>query len=278
MRVTFATQPASPDRPNEDFIAATPDAVVLLDGAGTPAGSESGCSHGVAWYARTLGSKLIASLTQSAGSLTEILAEGIKATTSLHDFTCDVNHPGSPSATVVMLRRTGDDLEYLVLADSVLVLDVIGVDEPMVITDDREGQVGKRYRTAMDALGSGTPDHTAALREYVEAMRAHRNRDGGFWVASSDPLAAEQALTGAVPADQIRAAALLSDGASRPVDRFHLATWRQVLDILAQHGPSELIRQVRDAEHSDPAGKRWPRGKAFDDASAALASPLQPLQ
>ncbi|WP_067185488.1 protein phosphatase 2C domain-containing protein [Microtetraspora niveoalba] len=269
MRVTFATEPASLNRPNEDFIAATPDAVVLLDGAGTPAGSESGCSHGVAWYARTLGSTLIAALTQSAGTLTEILAEGIKATTSLHDFTCDVTHPGSPSATVAMLRRTGDHLGYLVLADSVLVLDLIGEDKPMVITDDREGQIGKRYRTAMDALDSGTPDHTAALRAYVEAMRAHRNRDGGFWVASSDPLAAEQALTGTLPADQIRAAALLSDGASRLVDRFHLATWRDILDILDQHGPGELICRVREAEHSDPHGERWPRGKSHDDATAA---------
>ncbi|WP_066935128.1 protein phosphatase 2C domain-containing protein [Microtetraspora fusca] len=269
MHVTFATEPASPDRPNEDFIAAIPDAVVLLDGAGTPAGSESGCSHGVAWYARTLGSILIASLTQSAGTLTEILAECIKAATSLHDFTCDVNHPGSPSATVVMLRRTGDDLDYLVLADSVLVLDVIGTEDPVVITDDREGQVGKRYRTAMDALDSGTTDHTAALRTYVEAMRAHRNRDGGFWVASSDPLVAEQALTGTLPADQVRAAALLSDGASRLVDRFGLATWRQALDILAQGGPAELVRRVRDAERSDLNGKRWPRGKVFDDATAA---------
>ncbi|MCC5576438.1 protein phosphatase 2C domain-containing protein [Microtetraspora sp. AC03309] len=266
--VTFATEPASPDRPNEDFIAATPDAVVLLDGAGTPAGSESGCTHGVAWYARTLGSTLIASLTQSAGPLTGILAEGIKATTSLHDFTCDVNHPGSPSATVVILRRTGDDLDYLVLADSVLVLDVIGTEDPITITDDREGQVGKRYRTTMDALDSGTPDHAAALRAYVEAMRAHRNHNGGFWVASSDPLAAEQALTGTLPADQIRAAALLSDGASRLVDRFGLATWRQALDILDQDGPAELIRQVREAERSDVTGWRWPRGKTFDDATA----------
>ncbi|MEU8269387.1 hypothetical protein AB0B89_19795 [Sphaerisporangium sp. NPDC049002] len=89
----------------------------------------------------------------------------------------------------------------------------------------------------------------------------HHNRDGGFWVAAPDPLAAEQALTGTLPADQIRAAALLSDGASRFVDRFGLATWRQVLDILAQDGPAELIRQVRQAERSDLHGKRWPRGK-----------------
>lgn len=102
----------------------------------------------------------------------------------------------------------------------------------------------------------------------MEAMRAHRNVDGGFWVAAVDPLAAEQALTGTVPVDRVRAVAVLSDGASRLVDRFGLATWRQLLDLVDHDGPAELIRQVREAERSDPNGSRWPRGKIFDDATA----------
>ncbi|MEV6982293.1 hypothetical protein AB0M95_13675 [Sphaerisporangium sp. NPDC051017] len=115
--------------------------------------------------------------------------------------------PGSPSATVVMLRRTGEMLEWLVLADSVLVLDVAGSPEPVVVCDDREAQVGARYRTRMDALPGGSPEHQQAHAQYVEAMRRHRNRDDGFWVASVDPLAAEQAQTGAMPAGEVRAAA-----------------------------------------------------------------------
>lgn len=267
MRVSLASESAGPGRENEDFVAASPAAVVLLDGSGTPVGSESGCIHGVAWYSRMLGSTLLTSMTQSTGPLTELLAEGIKATTSLHDFTCDVTHPGSPSATVVMLRRTGDLLDWLVLADSVLILD-IGEPEPTVICDDREARIGARYRKRMDSLDAGTPEHVAAHREYVETLRRHRNRDGGFWVASVDPLAAEHALTGSMPVREVRAAALLSDGASRLADRFGLTTWRGLLDILAQSGPDELIRQVRAAEHSDPHGHRWPRGKTHDDATA----------
>ncbi|MFI7641588.1 protein phosphatase 2C domain-containing protein [Nonomuraea sp. NPDC049400] len=267
MRATFATDPA-PGQVNEDYVAVGPEAAVLLDGAGTPAGSESGCLHGVAWYARTLGSTLLAAMTQSAGALPDLLATGIKTVSSQHDDTCDLTHPGSPSATVVMLRRTSEDLEWLVLADSTLVLDV-GTAEPIVITDDREAQIGARYRTEMDALDSGSPEHRAALRDYVETLRGHRNRDGGFWVASVDPLAAEQALIGSVPTGHVHAAALLSDGASRLVDRFHLATWPQALAVLDQHGPQELINRVRQAEHEDPTGFRWPRGKICDDATVA---------
>ncbi|NRQ36294.1 integrase [Nonomuraea sp. NN258] len=266
MLVTLATE-AAPGRPNEDFAGGTPDAVVLLDGAGTPPGSDSGCSHGVAWYARTLGSGLLAAMVQRSDPLAELLADEIKAVAGLHDDTCDLAHPGSPSATVVMLRHAGDVLDWLVLADSSLVLDVTGTADPMVVTDDREGQVGARYRKAMDALDSGSPEHVTAHREYVEAMRAHRNRDDGFWVAATDPRAADQALTGTVPAESVRSALLLSDGASRLVDRFHVANWREVLAIVGQEGPGELISLVRTAERSDLAGSRWPRGKTFDDAT-----------
>ena len=64
--------------------------------------------------------------------------------------------------------------------------------------------------------------------------------------------------------------ALLSDGASRLADRFHLAAWVDVCDILYRDGPSGLIEHVRTAESSDPRGERWPRGKIHDDATAVF--------
>ncbi|GAA4182630.1 hypothetical protein GCM10022252_08830 [Streptosporangium oxazolinicum] len=162
MRLSLATEPAYADRPNKGFVGATPDAIVLLDGAGAPADPETGCSHGVAWYSHTLGSTLLAGVTQSADSLTAILAAGIEATASMHDFCCDLSHPGSPSATVVMLRRTANVLDWLVLADSVLVFDVLDA-EPVVICDERETLTGNRYREPMNAVIRGSPEHLQAL-------------------------------------------------------------------------------------------------------------------
>ena len=100
-------------------------------------------------------------------------------------------------------------------------------------------------------------------------MREHRNQRGGFWVASTDPRAADEALTGTVSIADLHAFALLSDGASRTVDRFHLTDWNGLMQTLADHGPAELLRRTRDAENSDPDGSRWPRGKRHDDATAA---------
>jgi hypothetical protein len=61
--LAFATEVGGLNRENEDFVGATPDAVVVLDGAGYPARLRTGCVHTVAWYTRMLGSSLLAMLT-----------------------------------------------------------------------------------------------------------------------------------------------------------------------------------------------------------------------
>jgi hypothetical protein len=87
-------------------------------------------------------------------------------------------------------------------------------------------------------------------------------------VAAADPRAASQAVTGTLPATSLRRAVLLSDGASRLVDLFELATWEELLALLDETGPEELLRQVRAAEVVDPEGRQWPRTKRSDDATA----------
>jgi len=85
--------------------------------------------------------------------------------------------------------------------------------------------------------------------------------------AKANPDAARHATTGTLPREGLRGVALLSDGATRITDLYHLLAWPAVIDIIRDHGPAELIRQVRAAEDSDRDCKRWPRDKVQDDAT-----------
>ncbi|GGW88116.1 integrase [Streptomyces galilaeus] len=267
MRVTLDSLPAEPGRENEDFAAAAPGAAVLLDGAGV-AEAETGCTHGVAWFSATLGGLLLSTITaHPARPLAECLADAISAVRTLHEDVCDLVHRASPTSTVVAVRAGAGALEYLVLGDSTLLLaDRDG--KATAITDKRLDEVGRRLRGPVDELPTGSPEHAAALAEYRDTLAGHRNRSGGFWIAGPDAHAAEHALTGVVPLELLASVTLLSDGATRLVERFEITTWQETLAVLSSSGPGELIRRVRDAEAGDPEGRRWPRGKACDDATA----------
>ena len=90
MRVLLASEPGGTGRPNEDFAAAVPGAVVLLDGAGYAPASGIGCVHGVAWYARTLGGLLAAGACDDQVPLAELLGRGIEQVNRMHAGTCDL--------------------------------------------------------------------------------------------------------------------------------------------------------------------------------------------
>jgi hypothetical protein len=260
MRVALATSPGHPGRGNEDFVAAAPGVVVLLDGAGIR-GAEDICRHGTAWYAHSLGGSLLSRLTRDGDAdLAACLADAIDEIARRHRHTCDLANPSSPQATIAVARVAGDRVDHLVLADSYVVLDA-GTG-PQVRTDEREVLVRQACTAPLEGMAEGSAEYDEMLPSVIEAFRAHRNQPGGYWIAKDDPAAAAEAVTGSTPRAGLRGLALLSNGASRIVDPYGLASWADVVEMLRGVGPDELVRRVREAEAGPVPG-------AADDASAA---------
>jgi hypothetical protein len=266
MHAAIATQPGSPDAPNEDWAGiAVPGLAVVLDGLSAPDGTGTGCRHGTPWYVRQLGPRLLALASDPSRSLADALADAIRQVASLHPG-CDLTHPGTPSATMVLLRAHDQGADYLTLGDAVLLLDT--TDGLKVVSDARVNQLAGKEREAANRVPTGSALKLRRRAQLTRALRRTRNRPGGYWVAAADPQAASQALTGTLPATSLRRAVLLSDGASRLVDPFELATREELLALLDENGPDELLRQVRAAEAVDPEGRQWPRTKRTYDATA----------
>jgi hypothetical protein len=254
VRSQLATRP-TPGARNEDYVLAGPGWVVVLDGATPRPGVDGGCAHGPAWLVRRLAAALSDRLVdERAEPLAEVLAAAIEDVRSAHGGGCDLGDPDSPSAAVALLRRRGPALDWLVLADCAVILDVDG--DVRAVVDDRTAHL---------------PGYTA------QDVRAARNSPGGFWVAATRPEAAYEALTGSAEAHLVRRAAVLTDGATRLVERFGVLDWRGLLDVLEVEGPVELIRRTRAAETAETAEDRaGRRGKHHDDATAVLVLPDAP--
>lgn len=266
MLCTATTTPGGPDRPNEDWYAASPELVVVCDGATTR--TATGCWHGAAWYARTLGTMLTYHVDRFVKlPLSYSLMVAIDQVAGRHESTCDLSHPGTPSAAVGVVHVTEGTLRYLVLGDVTVVLDTL--DGVKVVCDQRISASAATERAEVDRYLIGSDEKTAALIPMKRAELAARNQE--YWIAAADSSAADHALTGEIPLDQVRDFAVLTDGAARYVDLFNLATWSQVIRLLRHGGPGQLIELVRGVESHDPLGERYARNKAHDDATAVFA-------
>jgi hypothetical protein len=112
-----------------------------------------------------------------------------------------------------------------------------------------------------------TPEYEQARDEAIKGFRATRNQPGGFWVAKNDPGAAQHAVVGSVPTADLVSATLMSNGASRIVDRFGLTDWKGAVEMVRNEGPEEVIRRVREAEENTD--------QQADDATIAYCTDLQ---
>ncbi|WP_234438767.1 MULTISPECIES: protein phosphatase 2C domain-containing protein [Streptomyces] len=237
----------------------------MLDGLST-AGLSTGCRHGVPWYVAHLGGSLLTALADLDRPLAEGLADALERVAAMHP-SCDLKDPGTPSATVAILRHKHGVLEHLVLADSPIVFD--GPEGQTVISDLRVDDVLPDLRAEVESHQTHTPGHREALQRLVLAQRQVRNTSEGYWVAAANPEAAQHTLTGTTPLKDVRSAAVMSDGVSRLVTEYGTATWSDVFAMLQGGGPHKLIEAVRKVEATDPTGLRWPRYKSGDDATVA---------
>lgn len=270
MDVTFAGRPVPRSGgPYEDFVIATREVIILLDGVSVPNGMETGCIHGTDWYVRQLGIRLLQHTSQvPTEPLANCLALSINEVADLHKGSCDLTHPGTPAATVSVLRTTGR-IDWLVLSDAVIALDTL-YEGLKIIRDTSVESTAVDQAASVFATAVGTPEHAERRRQLITERRTSRNTSGGYWIAAANPEAAGHAITGSMRPGHVRQAAVLSDGAARLVD-FGRADWRDVFDLLEQRGPDELISQVRDAEADDVQCLTWPRTKPYDDATVAYA-------
>ncbi|MFD7662175.1 protein phosphatase 2C domain-containing protein [Streptomyces sp. NPDC059788] len=281
MRIELATDPGAPQHPNEDYASVALPAsgqggvLVLLDGV-TPPPFDVGCAHGVPWYTARLGGALLElSASYRDMTLTEALSAAISRTAEVHRSTCDLSHAHTPQATVVAVRWSPETVEYLVLSDSVLLVEhPDGVVRAVLDTRlDELPPAVRDLREAVRALPRGSAERAAAGREYAAAVEALRNAEGGFFTAAADPAVAARAVTGSLPRAEVRALTALSDGASRWVEVFREGSWADCLAVVRKEGPQALVDRVRALEAADPEGARFPRGKSRDDATAVLVEP-----
>ena len=247
MRAKMDSQP-TPGQVSDDYVMVGLDWAVVFDGATALKPAENGCIHNVPWVVHHMAGHLAQTLTAVPQvELSEALANAIEYTCSAHRDTFDLSNPDSPSSTVTILRQRGDELNYLVLGDSPLLL-----------------RRGGRVDAILDERMANLTDYS------YDAVIAVQNTPQGYYVASTMPEAAYKSVVGTVSVGDIDSAALLTDGASRLVDAFGLLTWDQLFSLMIEEGPTALIARTRRVEREGAKAGDGRTRKDHDDATAVL--------
>jgi hypothetical protein len=263
--ITAYTQAGDGQRHNEDWYCAFDDLVIVLDGATIR--TETGCIHGLPWYVRQLGVALVAGAGDHGRELPEVLHDGIATVSQLHESTCDLAHPGTPSAAAGIVRLGRDSVDWAVLGDiTVMVRTLSGL---ISTTDDRVSQTAIDLRRECDRHLIGTEEKTSTILAMKEIELASRNRAGGYWIAAADPAAAEHAYIDTAARSDVLSIGVCSDGAMRALEMTSISDLGGVLEVL-RSDPKKLVDLVRQAERNDDRGRRVPRNKATDDATAVF--------
>lgn len=267
MTTTGYSLSSDDDGPNEDWFIASDDLVIVLDGATIR--TDTGCIHGLPWYVHQLGARLFSAAQERNVTLPEAIEQAIAQVVDQHRETCDLTHPGTPSAAVGIARHTDERLEWASLGDITVLVDTI-TDGVQVTSDNRVSGTAVAERRECDQHLLGTAEKMNAIQAMKPHELAARNTEGGYWIASVLPEAARHAYTGSALLTEVWQYAVCSDGTMRAVDLGVVGEPAGVLRVLPHGGPKMLVEQVRAAERRDDLGRRVPRNKGTDDATVVF--------
>lgn len=246
---------------SDDKIFTTDNALIVLDGASAFRPVEVPASQ----YAERLGAGIRDALTVDPGAdLKEAVAQSIKSTADELQLTPEQ----SPTSTLAIARVYGDHVDILALGDTPVILpdEIIGDDR----IDDLDLPERRQYRERL-ANGTGYDDtHKALLRELQTKQLHQRNVPGGYWIAGTDPAAAEQAITAQRSVNGLDWLAIATDGAFNTIQHTEHASWHAIsnYDSYTIHGLLAACFQWEETQ--DPHGHLLPRSKRHDDKALAV--------
>jgi len=274
------TDAGHPGRINEDAQGWNASAAFVLDGATTlgPSVAPPPLTD-AAWLATSVSARLRENLAPPATAAGALRLAIAGAATRFHEMAGGPLEPWRyPVASLLGVRVAPEGAALFGLGDTVAFLrDGSGATwrwTPAAYGRDNERALARAALERNNGFGSGggAYDEAQALAE-LRRKRAQRNRPGGSsWLVGVAPEAADHLQTRALDLSGPVTVLLCTDGFAELVDHYRRHDPESLLEAALRRGLSSLCAELRHIERQeDPEGRRYPRFKQSDDATALLA-------
>jgi serine/threonine protein phosphatase PrpC len=263
-----------PAKPNEDFLAHSDRAALVVDGA-TPLGDSlmPGPSD-AAWIAQFGARRLMAHLADDDGArkaLRGALADTQKSFEALR------RHPPeemwqTPCASMMLAVLDGSEMEFLWFGDCAALVKQGDAAVTMVgeTFDKRAAEAGRARKLAKEKNLS--PASGLSRPEFIGALRSSRNRinSGDAWLFSPDVRAASHVSRRVIKAAPGAVLLLATDGFLALASDYGVYSADSLMAAAQSKGLAALGQELRAIEAGDTGGDKFPRFKKSDDATAIL--------
>jgi hypothetical protein len=178
-----------------------------------------------------------------------------------------------PYASMMFVAQNAQDLEAVWYGDCAAL--VKRPNAPVEIVGDAiEKRVQEASRVAKLAAKHGLSPAAGINRpEYMDALRKARsyaNTEKGHWAFAPDVRAADHVSSVHIEAPQGTVILLCSDGFLALASDYSAYEAEGLVAAAQSKGLATLCEELRAIESGDPEGRKFPRFKTSDDATAVL--------
>jgi hypothetical protein len=267
--------PGDSAKPNDDAFAHRARAAVVMDGATGLGDALMPGPSDAAWVARFGANRLMA---HSEEGLNPHDAVGAALRDTENSFIhlrrrVPIETYEMPFSSMMFVTQTAAGFDALWFGDCAALVARPGATVELV-GDAIKKKARESDRVKVLAANLGENAASTGLRAaFLPALRAARNTvntERGGWLFGPDARAAEHVASARVAAPTGTTLLLMSDGflaLASDYDRYDIA---ELMPAARAKGLESLGGELRAIEAADPDGKRFPRFKKSDDATALL--------
>lgn len=267
--------PGNPAKPNDDAFCHSETLAAVFDGATGLGEQLLPVDSDAAWIARRGAEGLILHEAPHLAPREILSRAAFDAEKQFHELRLrpPVETYEIPFASMMFVSAQADRMEALWFGDCAVLVEQ--PDAPAhIIGDALDKRAAEAARVAKLAAAKNlAPAAGVSRAEYLPALRAARNRMNtmeGSWAFSPDANCADHAQSLAFAAPSGTHMLLVSDGFLALASDYLRYDADTLLEAAVSKGLRALYNELRAIEDTDPEGRKYPRFKKSDDATAVL--------
>jgi serine/threonine protein phosphatase PrpC len=265
--------PGNPEKPNDDAFCHGDAIAAVFDGATSLGEPLLPVDSDAAWIARKGAAGLLAHQNLSPREALARTAEDAERAYVEQRSRPPRENYELPLASMMMTGFVGAALEFLWFGDCTALIANPGEKVQIVgdALDKKGGEAAMASRLA--AKHNLAPAAGVNLPQFLDALRKGRNTVNTApdrWAFTPDARCAAFAKSKTIPAEEGATILLCSDGFLALTSDYGKYDAQSLFDASLSRGLKAMFEELRAIERDDPEGRKFPRFKTSDDATALI--------